>query len=68
MTENRTTELAVLNLVSAMDRRQRLELLRDVVQNMVERGDAEEMADFVLAQAGRDAVSICSDYLMEGRK
>jgi hypothetical protein len=63
MTEDRTTELAVLNLVSAMDKRQRLELLREVVDNMAERGDAEEMADFVLAQLGGDAVQVCSEWL-----
>jgi hypothetical protein len=63
MIDDRMTELAVLNLVSAMTKRQRLELLRDVVQNMAERGDPEEIADFVLAQTGGDAVSICSDYL-----
>jgi hypothetical protein len=47
MTHDRTEELAVINLVSAMTKSQRLEMLRDVVQNMAERGDAEEIADFV---------------------
>jgi hypothetical protein len=67
MNDLRANELAVIQLVSVMSKSSKLELLRDLVQNMVERADPEEIADFILAQLGGDAVKVTSSYYMDGK-
>jgi len=52
----------VLRAVKRMTPKQRLSMLRDVIQNMAERGDAEEIARFMSAQCGGDDVEIAKAY------
>lgn len=52
----------VMRLVRTMTKRQRLTMLRDVVQNMAERNNAEEIAAFLNAQCGGDDRDIATAY------
>jgi hypothetical protein len=52
----------VQNMLETMSPAQKLKMLRDVIQNMVERADNEEMAKFLDAQLGGDAEQVCYSY------
>lgn len=45
-----------------MTKAQRLDMLRDVIQNMAERNSAEEIAAFLNAQIGGDDIEIAKAY------
>jgi len=52
----------VMRLVRQMSHKQRLEMLRDVIQNMAERNSAEEIAAFLNAQLGGDDIEVANAY------
>ena len=52
----------LLTIVQGMSAKQRLTMLRDVIQNMAERGDAEEIAAFLTAQLGGDDLTVAQAY------
>jgi hypothetical protein len=49
-------------LIEQMDNKRRRELLHDVIDNMVERGDAEEITYFVCQQMGGDSREVVDAY------
>lgn len=49
-------------IMHGMTADQRRKMLRDILQNMIERNDCEEIAWFVSAQVDGDAVFVASAY------
>lgn len=49
-------------IIGTMSPAQRKQMLRDIIQNMIERNDGEEIARFVSAQLDGDAIEVASAY------
>lgn len=52
----------IQNMLETMTRAQKLEMMRDVIQNMVDRANNEEMAKFLDEQLGGDAEQVAYSY------